>query len=185
VFAAPGSQLANEFLRDERGYSAVKVVLFTVATVTPASLGIVIGGRLADVRGRRLVATVGILGGVGLSVLQFIVPGWGMWVWAVLSSVFGGLAVPGYSVYKSELFPTSLRGRLGAVVEGLTVAGSAIGLLAVGAMVDGGRSYGESFAWVAIGPLIACVIIVVAFPETAHRSLEDINPEDRDAAPVA
>lgn len=178
VFAAPASQLLNEFLREERGFSAARVALFTVVTVTPASIGIVVGGRLADDRGRRVVATVGILLGVALSIMQFAVDGWAMWAWAIASSVPAGLAVPSYNVYKSELFPTSLRGRLGGVVEALIVAGSAVGLLAVGALVDGGTSYGEAFAWLAVAPLVAVVVIFAAFPETAHRSLEDINPED-------
>jgi MFS family permease len=182
AFSSPASQLLNEFLRDERGYSAAKVALFTMVTVTPASIGVVAGGRLADMRGRRLVASVGIGLGVLLTVVQFAQAGWLMWVWAVGSNVPAGLAVPSYMVYKSELFPTSLRGRLGGVVEAFTVAGSAAGLLLVGALVDGGRSYGEAFGWLAIGPLVALVIVLVAFPETAHRSLEDINPEDAGAA---
>jgi MFS family permease len=179
VFAAPASQLLNEFLRDERGFSAARITLFTIVTVTPASIGIVVGGRLSDVRGRRVVAALGIGLGVALSVLQFVYSGWTMWVWAITSSIPAGLAVPSFAVYRSELFPTSLRGKLGGIVEALAVSGSAIGLLTVGALVDGGRSYGEAFAWVAIAPALVVVIVLAAFPETAHRSLEDLNPEDR------
>jgi MFS family permease len=181
VFAAPASQLLNEFLRDQRGFSAVKVALFTMVTVTPAGLGVVMGGRLADVRGRRVVAAVGILGGTVFTIFQFGVAGWAMWVWGVTSSVLAGAVAPSYGVYRSELFPTSLRGRLGGVVELINVSGSAIGLVLVGALVDGGRTYAESFAWIAAAPLAVAVVILLAFPETAHRSLEDINPEDQAA----
>jgi len=34
-------------------------------------------------------------------------------------------------------------------------------------------------ALVALGPLGLIVLILVAFPETAHLELEDLNPEDR------
>lgn len=181
VFGAPASQLLNEFLRDERGYSGLGLVVFTTVTVAPGSIGIIVGGRLADERGRRLVAALGMTFGVVLSVAQFATGHWPMWLWGITSSVAAGAAVPSYKVYQAELFPTSLRGRLGGVVEVLTVAGSAIGLVVVGALVDGGRSYGEAFAWVAAAPLAAVVVILAAFPETAHRELEEINPEDAPA----
>lgn len=182
VFSAPASQLQNEFLRDERAFSAARVALFILVTVTPGGLGIVLGGRLADVRGRRGVAAAGILGAVGLTILQFAVPGWPMWAWAIAGSIASGAVVPSFGVYRSELFPTSLRGGLGGVIEALWVTGSAIGLIAVGAMVDGGQSYASAFAVIAVAPLLAAILIVSAFPETAKLSLEDINPED--AAPA-
>jgi hypothetical protein len=30
-----------------------------------------------------------------------------------------------------------------------------------------------------VGPLAVSVLVLVAYPETARRSLEDLNPEDR------
>jgi MFS family permease len=178
IFAAPASQLQNEFLRDLRGFSAADVSLFTIATVTPASLGIVIGGRLADVRGRRDVAAVGTVGGTIFTIAQFSTAGWSMWVSATVASMLAGLVVPSYSVYRSELFPTSLRGGLGGIIEGLSVAGAAAGLLLVGRLVDDGWGYGSSFALLAAAPFVVVGVVLVAFPETAHRSLEDLNPED-------
>src|ERR687891_2929368 len=58
VFTAPSSQFRTEFLRDERGMSALGVSLFVMATSTPAGIGIVVGGRLADLKGRRVVGAV-------------------------------------------------------------------------------------------------------------------------------
>jgi hypothetical protein len=34
-------------------------------------------------------------------------------------------------------------------------------------------------AILALGPLAYAALVVVAYPETARRSLDDINPEDR------
>src|SRR5690606_14220686 len=53
LFTAPASQLMNEFLRDERDFSAARISLFTILTNTPGGLGVIVGGRLADIRGRR------------------------------------------------------------------------------------------------------------------------------------
>lgn len=182
VFATPFSQLSNEFLNEVRGFSAARISLFTVLTVTPGALGIVIGGRLADERGRRVVGAIGLLGGTAMSVVLFMVTGWTMWGASTLSSVVGGAVVPALGVYKPELFPTSLRGKAGGLLEGIQVAGSVVGIQLVGSIVDGGGSYGSAFALAAIGPVIVAVLLLTVFPETAHQSLEDLNPEDRERA---
>ena len=62
VFAAPASQVTNDFLRDERGFSSARVTLFVILTSTPGAIGIIVGGRLAEVRGRRIVGAIGITG---------------------------------------------------------------------------------------------------------------------------
>ena len=59
------------------------------------------------------------------------------------------------------------------------VAGSAVGLLVVGALSDRSGGLASAMPVVAIGPALLAVLIVVAYPETAHLELEDINPEDR------
>ena len=66
LFKDPASQLLNEFLRDERGFSAARISLFSVATNLPGFFGVLIGGRIADTRGRRGVGAVAVLGGAGV-----------------------------------------------------------------------------------------------------------------------
>ncbi len=179
LFTAPASQLQNEFLRDERAFSASRIALFTVLTVTPASLGVVAGGRLADVRGRRLVGAVGLAGGVGASVAMFASSGWPLWAWSVLGSVVGGAVLPALGVYGPELFPTSLRGRANGLVALFGVAGSALGLITAGALAERFASLAPALAVLALGPAALVVLVLVAYPETARRELEELNPEDR------
>ena len=33
-------------------------------------------------------------------------------------------------------------------------------------------------SWLAIGPVIAGILVYTTFPESAHRELEDLNPQD-------
>ncbi|MDQ3305921.1 MAG: MFS transporter, partial [Actinomycetota bacterium] len=179
LFTAPASQLQNEFLRDERSFSASRIALFTVLTVTPASLGVVVGGRLADVRGRRIVGAVGLAGGVGASVAMFASTGWPLWAWSVIGSVVGGAVLPALGVYGPELFPTSLRGRANGLVALLGVVGSAIGLVAAGTLSERFASLTPALAILALGPVALVVLVLVAYPETARRELEELNPEDR------
>ncbi len=187
VFTSPASLFQNDYLRDERGYSAARITLFTLATNTPAALGIVVGGRIADIRGRRVVGAVGVIGGTAFTVLMFTQSGSAMWLWSVVGGILGAAVVPALSVYGPELFPTSLRGRANAVITVLGVVGSIIGLSAGGRLADHFGSFAPGFALLAIGPLLMAALVLVAYPETAHVELEDLNPEDRAAlqAPAA
>ena len=183
LFAAPASQLQNAFLKDERGFSAAHVALFTLVTSTPAGIGVAVGGRLADTHGRRLVGAVGVLGGALCAVVAFLSHGWPMWAWTLGGTMLGGAAVPALGVYGPELFPTSLRGKANGILQVAAVAGSGVGLLTVGSLVDRWGHMGTAMAVVLIGPMLVALLLVVAYPETAHHTLEDFNPEDRLVTP--
>jgi MFS family permease len=155
------------------------VSLFIIVTSTPASIGIVVGGRLADTRGRRVVGAVGTVVGVALLTLSFTLHGPAMWLAATLGSIFAAALVPALSVYGPELFPTSLRGRANGIINTVATVGSVIGLVLAGYLIDRLDSFGVALGLLAIGPLIMAVVVLTFFPETAWRELEDLNPEDR------
>jgi MFS family permease len=182
LFTTPQSQFRTEFLRDERGMSAAAVSLFIIATSTPASIGIVVGGRLADTRGRRMVGAVGAVAGTVLLALSFTFDGPAMWLTATLGSIFAAALVPALSVYGPELFPTSLRGRANGIINTVATVGSVIGLVLAGFLIDRLDSFGLALGLLAIGPLVMAAVVLAFFPETARRELEDLNPEDRAAA---
>lgn len=179
IFTAPASQFQNEFLREERGFSAVRIALFTICTNTPAGIGIVVGGRIADVSGRRRVGAVGLFVGVGATVAVFLSVGWPLWAWSVVAAVLGAATLPALGVYGPELFPTSLRGRANGFIALSGVMGSAAGLVAAGVLSDRLGGLGPALALLAAGPAVLIVLVLVAYPETAHRELEELNPEDR------
>jgi len=179
LFIAPQSQFRNEFLRDERGMTAATISLFVLVTSTPAGIGIVAGGRLADTRGRRVVGATGIAVGTVLTALSFGLTGAWMWVAATVGGIFAAALVPTITVYGPELFPTSLRGRANGIVTTVAMAGSVAGLFAAGHLRDAVGSFGRTLAILAAGPLLMAVVILLWFPETARRELEDLNPEDQ------
>ena len=178
LFKDPASQLLNEFLRDERGYSALKIALFSVFTNVPGFLGVLVGGRWADQRGRRLVGGAAVLGGAGFTVAQMFAHGAPMWLLSIVGSIIGAAAIPALGVYGPELFPTSLRGRANGVIAGTAAVGTVTGLVAAGVMSDRWGGLGPALAALSIGPLVVAVLILAAYPETAHLELEDLNPED-------
>jgi MFS family permease len=179
IFTAPASQFQNEFLRDERGYSAAGITLFTIITNTPGGIGVVIGGHLADVRGRRIVGAVGLLGGVGGTVAMYLTSGASLWLWSLFAAVLGAATIPALGVYGPELFPTSLRGRANGLIGVLAVVGSSIGLLAAGELSDRMGGLGPAVSVLAFGPVLVAAMVVLLYPETADTELEDLNPEDR------
>jgi MFS family permease len=183
LFTVPASQFQNEFLRDERGFSAARISLFTILTATPGVIGVVVGGRLADVRGRRIVGAVGIAGGVGCTVLMFASRGWPLWAWSVAGSIVGAATIPALGVYGPELFPTSLRGKANGLIYGLGRLGSVVGLVAVGVLARRIGTLPPAFALMALGPAVLTVLVIVAYPETAGRELEELNPEDSAVEP--
>jgi hypothetical protein len=182
IFLAPAAQFLNEYLRTERGFSSLEITIFVLATNTPGGIGIVAGGRLADRRGRRIVGVIGIAGGVGFTVISYLVWGWPLWATSVLAALIGALAIPALGVYGPELFPTSQRGLANGGLQVVSVAGSSLGLLVAGWLGDHFDALGPAMAILAIGPLVLIVLILAWYPETARRELEDLNPTD--AAPT-
>jgi len=178
LFVAPASFFENRYLDDVRGYTGGGIALFTLCTATPASLGLIAGGRIADMVGRRAVLAICMPLSTLALIGSFTYGGPAMWLMALAGGLLGGAAYPAFSVYRTELFPTGNRGRANGYITALSLAGSSVGLLLVGALVHRGWSYGESMLLVGLGQLLAAGIAFAAYPETAHLELEQINPED-------
>ena len=51
LFVAPASLFQNGYLEDSRGFSATTIAIFTLVTATPAGIGLIVGGRIADISG--------------------------------------------------------------------------------------------------------------------------------------
>ena len=180
MFAAPASGLRNDFLKDEREFSAAAISLFTVVTNTPIGIGILAGGYLADRRGRRPVGAAGLVAGAVLAAWAYFTDGAALWGLTLAGGVLGAVAVPALAVYGPELFGTYGRGRANGLIVTVGVAGSALGLLVTGWLSDSldGR-LGPALALLAVGPLAVAALVLWKYPETAGQELEDLNPEDR------
>jgi hypothetical protein len=45
-------------------------------------------------------------------------------------------------------------------------------------LLDNDISYGAVMMGLAMGPVLVAVLVFLKYPETAHRKLEELNPED-------
>ena len=179
VFTTPASQFLNEYLKDERDFSAVRLMVFQLLTNTPAGISLYLAGRWADNRGRRQIAMVALLGMAAFTTLKFSATGWPMWGWGLGSSIFAAAMVPIMGVYGPELFATSQRGRSYGILTVIGVAGGALGLLLVGQLAERWDSFGQVFAIFSVAPLAVIALVFFMFPETARKELETLNPADK------
>ena len=113
-----------------------------------------------------------------LLVASFAIGGPWMWIAAGFGGFFGGVAYPAFAVYRTELFPTARRGQVGGFVAALSLAGGSVGLLGAGYLLDHDWDYSQVMAFLAAGQILAALIALTTYPETAHKALEELNPED-------
>lgn len=183
LFVTPAGQFQNEYLRTERHFSAAHITAFSLTVGTLPALAILAGGRLADVRGRRLVAAVAIGAGAFTTIATYLSHGWLLWTWGLVDSLVAYLAAPAINVYGPELFPTAVRSRSTGLVGIAFAGGGVIGLVATGLLSQAIGTIGPALAILAVGPLALVVLIATKFPETARRELEELNPADAPGRP--
>lgn len=178
IFIAPASFFQNRYLADVRDFSGGMIGLFSIAVGTPAGLGLIIGGRIADTSGRRRLIAMTLPFGTAAVVGAFAVSGPPLWLLSLAGGMLSSAAYPALAVYRNELFPTANRGRAAGLVTTAALLGGIGGLLATGALLDAGWGYWQVMALLATGQVIVTILVLTAYPETAHQELEALNPED-------
>lgn len=178
LFVAPASFFQNRYLEDVRGYSGGGIALFTLVTGTPASFGLVLGGRLADTIGRRRLIAWCTPASTVCLVASFATAGAVMWTTTFVGALLAAMVYPAYQVYRSELFPTGRRGWANGLVTTTALVSGSAAIVVVGWLHDHGWSFGWLVSLVAVGQLLAALVAHRWYPETAHLELEQLNPED-------
>jgi MFS family permease len=152
--------------------------VFSIAVGTPAAIGLILGGRIADTTGRKRLIAVALPTSTAAIVAAYSVGGPPLWLLTFLGGIVASAAYPALAVYRAELFPTGNRSRAAGIVTASALIGGIGGLIATGWLLDGDWSYGEVMATLAIAQIVVTILVVAYYPETAHRELEDLNPED-------
>jgi MFS family permease len=161
---------ASELAQDDYGWSG----LFSSLIVASAVFGVIgywLGGRLADLVGRRPMLVVATLLGAAGTVMVFTeVPGLfppGFFLLATAGSCFIAASV----AYIAELFPTEVRATVSAFVLACQVGAGSLGLVVLGGfsgLVD------PSLLMLVLGGCLAPAVLALrGLPETAGRDLVD------------
>lgn len=164
----------KEFAIGERNFSDAQVgVSLTVAAVVAMPL-VLFSGKLLDVVGRRVGATViFVTAAVGVFAC-YTLHDPRLLTAALILGVFGASAVmPVLNAYTTELFPTELRSEAFAWANNLIGrTGFLVSPLLVGLAADA-FGWGPAVAATAVFPILALIAILWLLPETAGRELEE------------
>jgi MFS family permease len=178
---------AIDYMQTQRhlGTSTANLILVGAGAITlPVLTG---AGRLSDRIGRRPVCAVALLiQAVGV-VLFFNVAKTAPVLLAMLALTYVGVfgAWTTGSAFGVEAFPTALRATAGASVTMAKLIGQCASFIGSAVLI---RSIGHSglvVALLAIGPLVAAVLVARKFPETSGQELADTATAQRVPADVA
>lgn len=177
VMAAPSSQLINVYLDDERGFSGASITLFRGITQgLPALIGVLIGARLAESRGRKPLLVIGLTVATLVTMAFYLSDGIALWATSALGVMVVGAYGPAQGAFSTELFPTEVRGTSSAMLLVCGVAGSVVGLILAGSLSDPLDGIGRAIALLGVAPLLAALVLVPALPEAAWKGLDDLSP---------
>lgn len=178
IFAAPSAQLTNRYLASERDFSSLGITLFRATSGgIPGALGVLLGGRLAETKGRRVVAMWALLLSTIAEIAFFLLTGTGMWMVATIAILFAAISGPALGTFSAELFPTEVRGTANGFLITTGVIGSAVGLALAGLLSDVFDSLGQALAVLGIASIVVTLLIPL-LPEAKGRPLEDVSPSE-------
>jgi MFS family permease len=166
VFSSPAFNFVLERLVNDLEWTATSATWLLVIASGIGTIGLLIGGRLADVVGRRQAAALGILvglaGGVGF---YFVDSTLLLGVTVFLGTLGATMLTPAFAAQRSELFPTRVRASAGGFITNAGIVGSILGALVVDTI-----GLSRTVAFLGLG-LLAAVWLVFQLPETKGRVL--------------
>jgi len=171
AFTGPAANLALLRMQDDLAWSTGAASLMLAVTSAPGvTVGVLVGGRMADVVGRRWTQFVSIAVGVAGGITFYMsANGWVMGLGITFSTLGAFAFAPAFASHRSELFPTDLRATASAWIVNAGIVGGLVGFAAGRFVVE---SWGIPLTVTALGVLLAAVSFVVfALPETKGITL--------------
>jgi MFS family permease len=171
AFTGPGANFILPRMVNDLAWQQGGASLMLVATSTPAViLGLLAGGRISDLVGRRPTEVVAILTGVGGGVLlYFSESGWSIGAGIFLAILGSSAFAPAFAAQRAELFPTEVRATATAWLVNAGIFGGLGGFLAGRVVID---RWGLPRTIAALGLLLlAASTLVMLLPETRGANL--------------
>ena len=174
MFSAPAFGFVFERLINDLGWETGAARFLVIVFSGVGTIGLVAGGRMADLFGRRPTAiTALILGTSGGLAFYLIDSGWALAAGIFLATLGGTMLTPALGGLRTELFPTRVRAAAGQWVSNAAILGGIAGFL-IGTTIIDRFGLSQTIAVLASGLLISIPLVLI-LPETKGRSLEELE----------
>ncbi len=164
AFSGPAVSFASDYLINDLNWSVLSSSLTIISAGALGATGLLIGGRAADVWGRRPVIVTGMVLGACGGAAFYWQPGALLILWIVVGSFGSSIFVPAFAAMRSELFPTQHRAVAGALLSAMSVTGAILGL-AIGSQTIDRWGLPTTITLLA-GAAVAAIPLILTLPET-------------------
>jgi MFS family permease len=170
AFSSPATAFVMERLVDDLSWETAPARFLLMVFSGLGTAGVIIGGRMADLVGRKRTTitamTAGVLGGVGFYTID---SGWVLAPSIFLATLGLAMLTPALASHRSELFPTRVRATAAGWITNVAIGGSITGFV-IGAFVVDQIGLSTTIVALAGGVLIA-MLMVTLLPETRGMDL--------------
>lgn len=182
AFSGPAVSFASDYLINDLDWSVLASSLTIISAGALGATGLLIGGRAADIWGRRPVVIIGMALGAAGGTAFYWQNSRLLILWIVVGSFGSSIFVPAFSAMRSELFPTRNRAVAGALLSAMSVTGAILGLAFGSLAID--RWGLPTAVTVLAGVAIVAIPLILMLPETKGAMLHEDATVSFDAAPT-
>lgn len=176
AFASPTFDFVLERLINDLEWSTSSARWLLVVFSGLGTVGLLVGGRIADTVGRRTTSAVAIgLGAIGGVAFYFVSTGPLLALAVFLGTLGATMLTPAFAAHRSELFPTRIRATAAGMITNVAIVGALFGFI-VGALVVDRVGLPRTVAILG-GGLVVAVYLVLQLPETRGKDLVGFSVE--------
>lgn len=170
AFSGPAFDFVLERLITGLEWETRDAALLLIVFSGLGTIGLLIGGRAADVVGRRVTMAVaiviGLIGGVGF---YYSSTGPLLAASVFLGTLGATMLTPAFAAVRTELFPTRLRASASGLITNTAIVGALVGF-GVGRLVVDRIGLSQTILLLSVGLLVA-LWLVLQLPETRGKDL--------------